>query len=189
MRHATEQAAATALQAGDAIIVRQARGACEAPRAFFLHAASLATPPVVNTTILWGRGLTCFSVTPSRALSLGLLRAGERQAGAPQFLRSVEAADCTGTGISAADRARTLRAAGDEAAGLASLRSPGHVIPALADGEDPAATAEVALAVLRRLTTLDVPAWTDILDDDGNLADPDHVAALAARLALPSIEA
>ncbi len=178
-----EKQAAAALDAGDAIVVIGARG-----RGFFLHAAALATVATVNRTILWGRGLTCFSVTPERAMRLGLLLAGEYAPGEPVFLRSVEAADCQGTGISAADRAATLRAAGAADAGITSLKSPGHVIPAMVgDGEGDAVPAQ-ALALLRRLTVHDVPAWTDILDDAGELAGTAYCRELAARLGLTSLD-
>ena len=184
--------AAAALESGRLVIVVDAQARDGAGRGFFLGAAALATPETVNTTILWGRALTCFSVTAERAMALGLVLAGEYREGyrGPILLRSVEAASCDGTGISAADRALTLRAAGAADAGIASLTSPGHVMPAMIGyrGREHRASADIALDLMRHLTRHDVAAWTDILDDDGDIASADHARALAARLDLPCLD-
>ncbi|HEY5264639.1 MAG TPA: 3,4-dihydroxy-2-butanone-4-phosphate synthase [Steroidobacteraceae bacterium] len=193
----TLQAAAETLQAGDAVIVVDDTGANdtgadgigqERGRGFFLHAAALATPQVVNTAIRHGRGITCFSVTSEQAMRLGLTLAGEYRDDhrGPLFLRSVESADCDGTGISAEDRAQTLRAAGAPDAGISSLKSPGHVLPALiANGDASHAVADLAHNVLRTLSDHKVAAWTDILDDDGEVASAEWCCGLAARLGMP----
>lgn len=155
-------------------------------RGFFLQPATLASPDSVALMIRFGRGLTCFSVTPDRAMRLGLLLGGdtpdERQGGA--FLRSVEAADCHGTGISAADRAITLRAAGAEEAHARRLKSPGHVLPVMVQQAELGSVPGSALALLRHMTPHEVPAWTDILDDDGELASPPICESIADRLSL-----
>jgi 3,4-dihydroxy 2-butanone 4-phosphate synthase/GTP cyclohydrolase II len=182
------QAAATALQHGDLIAVIDETALDGAGRGFLLHAAALATTEIVATAILHARGITCFSVTPAQAMRLGLTLAGEYRPDhrGPLFLRSVEAADCDGTGISAADRALTLRAAGHPDAGIASLKSPGHVVPAMTAGT-PRAVADAACHVLRALTTHDIAAWTDILNDDGDVADAAWCETLAARLDIPCL--
>jgi 3,4-dihydroxy 2-butanone 4-phosphate synthase/GTP cyclohydrolase II len=147
----------------------------------------------VNTAILHGRGITCFSVTPEQAMRLGLMMAGEYRADrhGPLFLRSVEAAECDGTGISAEDRALTLRAAGSPTAGIASLKSPGHVVPAMTGGNGGGgrAVADIALDVLRHLTEHEVPAWTDILDDEGEVASAAWCQDVADRLGLVCLNA
>ena len=181
-RAAIEQMATTVLARGAPIIALNGRR-----RGYFLFAAAKASTEVVNQSIVWGRGLTCFSVTPERAMRMGLLLASEYTKSGPIFLRSVEAADCTGTGISASDRAMTLRAAGASDAGIFSLKSPGHVIPVMVD-EDSDAVPARALRLLKRLIGEDVPAWTDILDDDGELANADYCQALAESLAMTSLQ-
>ena len=179
---------ADVLESGELMIVVDS----EANRGFFLGLAALATDQSVNTSILWGRGLTCFSVTAERAMALGLLLGGEvRDAHVgPVFLRSVEAATCEGTGISAADRAETLRAAGAPAAGMGSLKSPGHVMPVVVGlrGAAHRASAEAALALVRHFTGRDVAAWTEILDDEGELASVPHCRRLAEKLGLTCLE-
>lgn len=185
--------AARALQEGGLAIVVDDAALGGAGRGFFLHAAALATTGTVAQAILHGRGLTCFSVTPEQAMRLGLMLAAEYRNDhrGPVFLRSVEAADCDGTGISAGDRARTLRAAGAAAAGMTSLKSPGHVIPAMVTGRAAEAggpeVAEAARAVLSRLTSHDMAAWTDILDDDGEVARAGWCRDLAARIGVPCV--
>ncbi len=180
--------AAASLEAGAlAIVINEAAG-----RGIFLHAAARATAETVNTAILHGRGITCFSVTPEQAMRLGLTLAGDYspdQRG-PLFLRSVEAAECEGTGISAEDRALTLRAAGAPDATMASLKSPGHVVPAMITGRREhthGQLADAAREVLRQLTSHEVPAWTDILDDEGELASAKWCLALGERLGIPCI--
>ena len=183
--------AAACLQAGGLVIVIDDAALRGAGRGIFLHAAALATTQTVNTAILHGRGITCFSVTPEQAMRLGLTLAGQYRADqrGPLFLRSVEAAECEGTGISAEDRAMTLRAAGAPDASMVSLKSPGHVVPAMisatrgAHGE----LADAARDVLRQMSTHDVPAWTDILDDEGELAGAAWCRALGARLGVPCV--
>lgn len=180
--------AAALLARGEAILVVDDAALNGAGRGAFVHAAALATPELVNQTILHGRGLTCFSVTPAHAMRLGLMLAGAWRADlpGPLFLRSVEAATCTGTGISAEDRAQTLRAAGDRQATLTSLKSPGHVFPAMTGGGGMADLAQRALAAL---TGEEVAAWCDILDDAGEVADAAWCRALAETLGLPCLSA
>ena len=124
-------------------------------------------------------------------MALGLLLAGEYREGyrGPILLRSVEAASCDGTGISAADRALTLRAAGAPEAGMTSLKSPGHVMPAMIGyrGREPSAPADMALDLVRHLAGYEVAAWTDILDDSGEVAPAAHCWELAARLDMPAV--
>ena len=145
------------LQSGGVAIVIDDAAFRGAGRAIFLHAAALATTEVVNTAILHGRGITCFSVTPEQAMRLGLTLAGQYRSGqrGPLFLRSVEAADCDGTGISAEDRALTLRAAGAPCATTASLKSPGHVVPAMVSGNADAPQGDVAKAAHRRAARIE----------------------------------
>lgn len=183
--------AAARLEAGGLIMVVDEGAEDGRGRGFFLGVAALATAETVNTTVTWGRGLTCFSVTAERAMALGLVLAGEYREGyrGPILLRSVEAAECDGTGISAADRALTLRAAGAPDAGITSLKSPGHVMPAMIGyrGREHRASADIALDLVRHLTAFDVAAWTDILADDGALASAAYCRGLAGELELPCL--
>jgi 3,4-dihydroxy 2-butanone 4-phosphate synthase/GTP cyclohydrolase II len=183
---------AEALGSGQQVIVVESGSFDGAGAGFFLGVAALATTETVNTAIVWGRGLTCFSVTADRAMALGLVLAGEYREGyrGPILLRSVEAAECEGTGISAADRALTLRAAGALKAGIASLKSPGHVMPAMIGyrGREHRASADIALDLVRHCTPYEVAAYTDILDDEGEVASAEYCRNLAERLGLVCLD-
>jgi 3,4-dihydroxy 2-butanone 4-phosphate synthase/GTP cyclohydrolase II len=96
-------------------------------------AASLVTPEIVNFMATHGRGLICLALTPERADELDLRQMADvnTEAQGTAFTISVDAAARFGvtTGISAADRARTIQVCLDPATRPSDLRRPGHVFP------------------------------------------------------------
>ena len=96
--------------------------------------AQMATPDAINFMARHGRGLICLALAPERVEALGLppmVRTnGTRHETA--FTISIEARQGVTTGISAADRARTIAVAIDAANGPDALVSPGHVFPLVA---------------------------------------------------------
>ena len=149
----------------------------------FCVAAKHVTPDAINFMATHGRGLICLAITPARAMRLGiqLINPGrEQQSGRPHG-RSIEAAHGITTGISAADRARTVEVAVAEAASADDLVSPGHVFPLIiAEGgvtERPAA-AEAAVELCRRAGAGDAAVICSILRDDGEMARLDDIAEL-----------
>jgi 3,4-dihydroxy 2-butanone 4-phosphate synthase/GTP cyclohydrolase II len=96
-------------------------------------AAGRVTPDMINFMATHGRGLICLTLTPERCQALGLHQMAEvnTEAHETAFTVSVDAARRFGvtTGISAADRAATIRVAIDPATVPADLRRPGHVFP------------------------------------------------------------
>jgi len=96
-------------------------------------AAGLITADKVNFMATHGRGLICLTLTPERTAALGLPQMTERntEEQATAFTISVDADKRFGvsTGISAADRAKTIQVAIDPAAVPGDLRRPGHVFP------------------------------------------------------------
>jgi 3,4-dihydroxy 2-butanone 4-phosphate synthase/GTP cyclohydrolase II len=96
-------------------------------------AAERVTPDMINFMATHGRGLICLTLTPERCQALGLHQMAEvnTEAHETAFTVSVDAASRFGvtTGISAADRAATIRVAIDPAAVPSDLRRPGHVFP------------------------------------------------------------
>jgi 3,4-dihydroxy 2-butanone 4-phosphate synthase/GTP cyclohydrolase II len=96
-------------------------------------AAERITPDMINFMATYGRGLICLTLTPERCQALGLHQMAEvnTEAHETAFTVSVDAAARFGvtTGISAADRAATIRVAIDPATVPADLRRPGHVFP------------------------------------------------------------
>jgi 3,4-dihydroxy 2-butanone 4-phosphate synthase/GTP cyclohydrolase II len=96
--------------------------------------AQMATPDAINFMARHGRGLICLALTKERAEQLGLepMTRTNRSRNETAFTVSIEAKEGISTGISAADRARTISVAIDAANGPDAIVSPGHVFPLIA---------------------------------------------------------
>jgi len=96
--------------------------------------AQMATPDAVNFMARHGRGLICLALTRERVDQLGLqpMTQANRSRNETAFTVSIEAREGISTGISAADRARTIAVAIDAGNGPDALVSPGHVFPLVA---------------------------------------------------------
>lgn len=94
-------------------------------------AGEKATPAAINFMARFGRGLICVPTTEERLQQLGIevMVARNQDSFRTDFQVSVDAATGVTTGISAADRARTIRVMCDPTATPADLRKPGHVFP------------------------------------------------------------
>src|SRR5262249_6938692 len=138
-------------------------------------AAQFATPEAINFMATHGRGLSCLALTDERCNELGLnLMAAKNEAPLETaFTVSVEARDGVTTGISAADRARTIQVAIDPHSEPSDLVQPGHVFPLKAkDGGVLERTGHTEAAVdLARLAGL-IPAGVicEAMNDDGTMA-------------------
>ena len=97
-------------------------------------AADLITPDAVNFMAIHGRGLICAPLDPPAAERLGLpeMVAKNRESHGTNFTVSVDATEGITTGISTADRARTLRLLADPLTEPADLVRPGHIFPLIA---------------------------------------------------------
>ena len=137
--------------------------------------AQMATPDAVNFMAKNGRGLICLSMTRARCEALGLkpMSADNGTRMQTAFTVSIEAREGVTTGISAADRARTIQVANDPEKGAADLVSPGHVFPLMArDGGTLVRAGHTEAAVdISRLAGL-TPAGVicEIMNDDGTMA-------------------
>src|SRR5262245_41000188 len=96
-----------------------------------IMAAEQATPAAVNFMARVGRGLICMPTTADRLKQLGIERmvTQNRETFKTDFQVSVDAARGISTGISAADRARTVQVMAEPAAVPEELVQPGHVFP------------------------------------------------------------
>ena len=156
-----------------------------------IMAAECVTPEAINFMIREGRGLVCVGM-PEAALSrLGLApvpqlgKTGGRFATA--FTQSVDGIEGVSTGISASDRAETIRLLADLDASPEGLASPGHVFPIQADaagvlgrpGHTEAASDLAALAGYSPVGVL-----CEVLLDDGNMARLADLRAMADRFNL-----
>ncbi len=91
----------------------------------------MATPSAINFMATHGRGLICLSLDRKRVEALGLepMSRDNRESMQTAFTTSIEAKDGVTTGISAADRARTVSVAIDSTRGPDDIVTPGHVFP------------------------------------------------------------
>jgi 3,4-dihydroxy 2-butanone 4-phosphate synthase/GTP cyclohydrolase II len=149
--------------------------------------AEMATPEAINFMAKHGRGLICLAMTRERTEQLGLkLMSPENQSRhQTAFTVSIEAREGVTTGISAADRAHTIKVAIDLKKNAYDICSPGHVFPLVAkDGGVLVRTGHTEAAVdISRLAGLN-PAGVicEIMNDDGTMARlPDLVSFATAH--------
>ena len=144
----------------------------------------MATPEAVNFMARHGRGLICLALTKDRADKLGLepMARTNRSRNETAFTVSIEAKEGISTGISAADRARTIAVAIDSANGPDALVSPGHVFPLVArpGGVLVRAGHTEAAVDVARLAGLNASAVIcEIMRDDGSMARLDDLMDFA----------
>src|SRR5215469_10089580 len=138
-------------------------------------AAQFVTPESINFMARQARGLVCLALTPERCddLGLDLMAAKNESAFETAFTVSIEARSGVSTGISAADRARTIQVAIDPKSSPRELVQPGHVFPlkAKAGGVLERVGQTEAAVDLARLAGLN-PAGVicEIMNDDGTMA-------------------
>jgi 3,4-dihydroxy 2-butanone 4-phosphate synthase/GTP cyclohydrolase II len=138
-------------------------------------AAQFVTSDAINFMAKEGRGLVCLALTPERCdeLGLDLMAAKNESAFETAFTVSIEARSGVSTGISAADRARTIQVAIDPKTSPRELVQPGHVFPLKAkDGGVLERVGQTEAAVdLARLAGL-IPAGVicEVMNDDGTMA-------------------
>ncbi len=151
-----------------------------------LMAGRLATPEKINFMARHGRGLICAPLTADRAAVLDLFQM-ERENKDPyrtNWLISVDAAKGVTTGISAADRARTIRVLSDPGALPSDLTRPGHVFPLKSRPGGVLARAghTEACADLVRLAGLSgCGVICEIMNPDGSMARVPQLRRFAAR--------
>ena len=138
-------------------------------------AAEFVTPEAINFMARFGRGLICLALTEDRADHLRLRPMTEENTSrfGTAFTESIEAREGVTTGISAHDRAHTIRVAIDPKSGAADLARPGHVFPLRArrGGVLVRAGQTEASVDLARMAGL-IPAGVicEIMKDDGTMA-------------------
>jgi len=151
-----------------------------------LIAAEFVTPEAVNFMARYGRGLICLTLTEAkcRQLNLPQMVANNRSPLGTSFTISIEAAEGVTTGISAADRARTVQVAIRPDAGPSDLVQPGHIFPLMAQegGVLVRAGHTEAGCDLARLAGL-APAAVicEVLKDNGEMARLPDLIEFAAQ--------
>src|ERR1700693_5631379 len=137
--------------------------------------AQMATPDAVNFMAKHARGLICLALTRDGVDELGLQPMAPSNGTRHQtaFTVSIEAREGVTTGISAADRARTVAVAIDASKGPQDIVTPGHIFPLMArDGGVLVRTGHTEAAVdLARLAGLNPSGVVcEIMKDDGTMA-------------------
>ena len=138
-------------------------------------AAEKVTPEAINFMARFGRGLICLSLTEERCdyLRLAPMTNANESPFGTAFTESIEAREGVTTGISAADRARTIRVAVDPASRAADLVRPGHIFPlrARSGGVLVRAGQTEASVDLARMAGLNPSGVIcEIMSDDGTMA-------------------
>ena len=146
--------------------------------------AQFATPAQVNFMAKHGRGLICLALTGERARELGLepmARRNQTKLGTA-FTVSIEAKEGISTGISAADRARTIAVAIDPTKGADDIVSPGHVFPLMAREGGVLVRAghtEASIDIARQAGLNPSAVICEIMNDDGTMARLPELVAFA----------
>src|SRR6201994_1127874 len=138
-------------------------------------AAEFVTPEAINFMAKYGRGLICLTLTEERAdyLRLGPMTQENTSRFGTAFTETIEAREGVTTGISAADRAHTIRVAIDPRSTPADLARPGHIFPLRArrGGVLVRAGQTEASVDLARLAGLNPSGVIcEIMRDDGEMA-------------------
>ena len=146
--------------------------------------AQMATPDAINFMARHGRGLICLALTKDRvdALGLDLMSRANGTRHETAFTVSIEAKEGVTTGISAADRARTVSVAIDAGKGPEHIVTPGHVFPLVAREGGVLVRAghtEAAVDVSRLAGLNPSGVICEIMKDDGTMARLDDLVEFA----------
>lgn len=152
-----------------------------------LQAADHVAPDDINFMASHGRGLVCLALTADQIQRLELpMMQRSRMDGVESsaFTVSIEAARGVTTGISSADRARTVTAAINPGAETGDVVTPGHVFPLRAKAGGVlvrSGKTEAAVDLARLAGRIPAGVLCDVLAEDGNLASAAELDALAAQ--------
>jgi 3,4-dihydroxy 2-butanone 4-phosphate synthase/GTP cyclohydrolase II len=138
-------------------------------------AAEWVTPEAINFMAKFGRGLICLTLTEERAdyLRLGPMTQENTSRFGTAFTESVEAREGVTTGISAADRAHTIRVAIDSRSTAKDLARPGHVFPLRARKGGVlvrAGQTEASVDLARMAGLVSAGVICEIMNEDGTMA-------------------
>jgi 3,4-dihydroxy 2-butanone 4-phosphate synthase/GTP cyclohydrolase II len=184
------ETAIQAIAAGGMIVVTDDEG--RENEGDVLMAAEKATPEMVNMMIRHARGLICVPMAEPQLKRLGInpMVQQNREAHRTAFTVSVDAAEGITTGISAFDRARTIRLLADPATRSDELVTPGHIFPLCSRaggvleraGHTEAAVDFAALAGLKPAGVI-----CEVLSDDGTMARLPELIEFKQRHGIPLV--
>ncbi|MDM7859776.1 bifunctional 3,4-dihydroxy-2-butanone-4-phosphate synthase/GTP cyclohydrolase II [Alteromonas sp. ASW11-36] len=151
-----------------------------------IMAAEHVTPEAINFMVTHARGLVCLPMTAERCrrLNLPLMVNNNGAQFSTNFTVSIEAAEGVTTGISAADRARTILAAVAPDAKAADIVQPGHIFPLIAKQGgvlNRAGHTEAGVDLARLAGCEPAAVIVEILNEDGSMARRPELEAFAAK--------
>lgn len=149
-------------------------------------AAEWVTPEAVNFMAKHARGLICLALTEEQVhrLRIPLMVQDSNAKFKSAFTVSIEAAEGVTTGISAFDRAQTIRVAADEASGPTDVVTPGHVFPLMAKEGGVLVRAghtEASIDLSRMAGLKSAAVICEIMNEDGSMARMPELKAFAAK--------
>ncbi|MBC7384700.1 MAG: bifunctional 3,4-dihydroxy-2-butanone-4-phosphate synthase/GTP cyclohydrolase II [Cryobacterium sp.] len=155
-------------------------------------AAEFATPETINFMAKHARGLICLALEEKRidALGLAMMTTSNRSPRGTAFTISIEANEGVTTGISAADRARTIRVAMDPQSKPTDLVSPGHIFPLRAKPGGVLVRAghtEGSVDLMKIAELSPGAVICEIMNDDGTMARLPDLEIFAADHGLPIV--
>lgn len=158
----------------------------------FVASAQLCTSRTINFMAKHGRGLICVAMTPERLEQLRLRQMVEENTArmGTAFTVSVDYIHGTTTGISAHDRARTVRALVDPKTKPEDLAKPGHIFPLRAEPGGVlkrAGHTEASVDITRLAGLYPAGVLCEIMDDDGSMARLPRLMEIAHEFGLKII--
>src|SRR4030066_1156652 len=149
-------------------------------------AAEKVTPQAINFMAKYGRGLICLSLIPERVeyLKLQMMAENNTSRFGTAFTISIEAKKGVTTGISAADRAKTIKTAIDPKSKPEDLARPGHTFPLRAQpggGLQRAGQTEGSVDLARIAGLYPADVICEIMNDDGTMARVPQLAKFAQK--------
>ncbi len=158
----------------------------------FIMAAEKISSETINFMSKHGRGLICLSITPERAqeLDLNIMVDNNTALHATPFTVTIDAKKGATTGISASDRAATIRAVVDPQTQPHDLARPGHIFPLVARGGgvlERSGHTEATLDLARLSGLYPAGVLCEIMDDDGSMARVPRLIEIAKRFDLKII--
>jgi 3,4-dihydroxy 2-butanone 4-phosphate synthase/GTP cyclohydrolase II len=155
----------------------------------FICAADKVTPEIVNFMAQWGRGLICLSSLPERLKQLDLdqMVSDTTALHGTAFTVSIDAKKGTTTGISAADRAATIRRFVEADCKVEDFARPGHVFPirAVPGGVlRRAGHTEASVDLARLAGSYPAGVLCEIMDEDGSMAKTPKLMEVASKFGL-----
>jgi 3,4-dihydroxy 2-butanone 4-phosphate synthase/GTP cyclohydrolase II len=179
-----------ALRSGEMIIVTDHH--TREDEGDFIMASQFATPAKINFMAKWGRGLICAPITKEYAekLKLPMMVESNQSDHETAFTVSIDAKNNISTGISAHDRAYTLKLMSFEKSTAEDFVKPGHIFPLVSkDGglKTRQGHTEATIDLLELADLKPVGIICEIMNDDGTMARGEDLKEMARKFNMPLI--